>query len=78
MLEKYAKLIGLIPSIFRGVTSFYSKYKEWNLKKKALFITLTPVSLFVIVELVDRFGEDQVTKAINLLGMLLTTVINAL
>lgn len=77
-MDKYAGLIGLIPSIFKGVKSFYGKFKKWGLKKKTLFLTLTPLSLFAIVELVDRYGHDQVVKAIHLLGAPLTTVISAL
>lgn len=77
-MDKFTALIGLVPSVFKGMKSFHAKFKEWGLKKKTLFLTLTPLSLFVIVELVDRYGHDQIVKATHLLGTLLTTVISAL
>lgn len=72
------KLVSSIKGFISGAKNFYSKYKEWSLKQKIAFLTITPLSLLVVVELVERHGQDKVTDAIQILGTLLATSSGAL
>lgn len=66
-MKSLLRLLSSLPTLFTGLASFWSIYKEWDVKKKVAFLIIVPFALWGMVAMVDHYGASTVLQSIDML-----------